>query len=127
MKKLFTILVGALALGPALAANAGPDRAAMDHERTMPHRGSELVHAAALQVAWASTPDEPRAPPPTAATAAPPRASAPVSARSPQCSRTDRLVLPLDHGPRADTTPYLNRLRKDRHDAQSSTCKGTSR
>ncbi|HEU5297830.1 MAG TPA: hypothetical protein VFU71_23870 [Burkholderiaceae bacterium] len=27
------------------------------------------------------------------------------------------LVLPLDHGPRAQTTPYLNRLRRERFEA----------
>jgi len=33
-----------------------------------------------------------------------------------------RLVLPLDHGPRADTTPYLNRLRKERFEAEMKAC-----
>lgn len=33
------------------------------------------------------------------------------------------LVPPLDHGPRAQSTPYLNQLRKDRHDAQVKACK----
>ncbi|MGH6627507.1 MAG: hypothetical protein ACRECD_13395 [Burkholderiaceae bacterium] len=32
------------------------------------------------------------------------------------------LVLPLDHGPRPQTTPYLNRLRKERHEAQLKAC-----
>lgn len=34
----------------------------------------------------------------------------------------DRLVLPLDHGPRALTTPYLNEQRKARFEAQKRAC-----
>ncbi len=33
-----------------------------------------------------------------------------------------RLVLPLDHGPRAVTTPYLNEKRKVRVEAQQREC-----
>ncbi|NUZ08440.1 hypothetical protein HQN59_22065 [Schlegelella sp. ID0723] len=33
-----------------------------------------------------------------------------------------QLVLPLDHGPRAQSTPYLNRLRAERHAAQVKAC-----
>ena len=33
------------------------------------------------------------------------------------------LVLPLDHGPRAQTTPYLNQLRKARYEAEVKACK----
>ena len=34
-----------------------------------------------------------------------------------------RLVLPLDHGPRAQTTPYLNRQRKEAFEAAIKACK----
>ena len=34
-----------------------------------------------------------------------------------------RLVLPLDHGPRATSTPYLNQLRKERFEADMKACK----
>lgn len=34
-----------------------------------------------------------------------------------------RLVLPLDHGPRAQTTPYLNRQRKAAFEAEMKACK----
>lgn len=34
-----------------------------------------------------------------------------------------KLVLPLDHGPRAQTTPYLNQLRKARYEAEVNVCK----
>lgn len=33
-----------------------------------------------------------------------------------------RLVLSLDHGPRAQTTPYVNALRASRFEAQVHTC-----
>jgi hypothetical protein len=39
----------------------------------------------------------------------------------PRCP-VEPLVLPLDHGPRAQTTPYLNRLRAERHAAQVKAC-----
>lgn len=34
----------------------------------------------------------------------------------------DPLVLPLDHGPRAQTTPGENRVRKARYEAQVKAC-----
>ena len=34
-----------------------------------------------------------------------------------------RLVLPLDHGPRAQSTPYLNEQRKASFEAELKTCK----
>lgn len=34
----------------------------------------------------------------------------------------DELVLPLDHGPRAQTTPSENRLRMKRHAAELAAC-----
>lgn len=33
-----------------------------------------------------------------------------------------RLVLPLDHGPRAQTTPHLNRQRKEAFEAEMKAC-----
>ena len=35
----------------------------------------------------------------------------------------DALVLPLDHGPRAQSTPYLNEKRKARFEAEQKACK----
>lgn len=32
------------------------------------------------------------------------------------------LVLPLSHGPRAQSTPYLNRARTERYEAQAAMC-----
>ena len=34
-----------------------------------------------------------------------------------------RLILPLDHGPRAQTTPYLNERRKAGFEAEQKACK----
>lgn len=34
-----------------------------------------------------------------------------------------QLILPLDHGPRATSTPYLNQLRKDRFAAEVKACR----
>jgi len=50
------------------------------------------------------------------------KATAPVMADSKGCPPPP-LVLPLDHGPRPQTTPYLNRLRKERYEAQVKACK----
>jgi hypothetical protein len=45
----------------------------------------------------------------------------PGSGRPAKCP-PDKLVLQLDHGPRAQSTPYLNRLRKERYEAQVQAC-----
>ena len=37
------------------------------------------------------------------------------------------LVLAPDHGPRAQTTPYQNQLRKERFDAEVRACKDAAR
>lgn len=34
----------------------------------------------------------------------------------------EKLVLPLDHGPRAQTTPYLNERRRQRYEEQLRQC-----
>lgn len=45
---------------------------------------------------------------------------------APRCP-VEPLVLPLDHGPRAQSTPYLNRLRAERHAAQVRACAGVAK
>lgn len=40
-----------------------------------------------------------------------------------QNCETKRLVLPVDHGPRAQTTPYLNKLRTERFHAEMTACR----
>ncbi|WP_454902688.1 hypothetical protein [Variovorax gossypii] len=42
-----------------------------------------------------------------------------------QCA-AERLVLPLDHGPRPQTTPYENKLRKQRFEAEMKACKAAA-
>lgn len=43
--------------------------------------------------------------------------------QTPQQACADkRLVLPLDHGPRAQSTPYLNAQRKQRFEAKLRAC-----
>ena len=34
-----------------------------------------------------------------------------------------KLVMPLDHGPRAQTTPYLNKQRQERFEAELKACR----
>lgn len=122
MKKLFTAVAAAITLAAALPAIAGPDWTAIEHARSMPRGGSELVQGDVIHVALASatTSAEPRA---TATSAVAPQASASTAVSPPKCEIPDRLVLPLDHGPRAQTTPYLNQQRKERYDAQVRACK----
>ncbi len=36
---------------------------------------------------------------------------------------SEKLVLPLDHGPRAQSTPYFNQLRKVRFEAEMKACR----
>ena len=38
-----------------------------------------------------------------------------------------KLVLQLDHGPRAQTTPYLNQLRMARYEAEVKACKDAAK
>ena len=49
------------------------------------------------------------------------KTTAPAMAGSKGCPPPP-LVLPLDHGPRAQTTPSQNRLRKERYEAQLKAC-----
>ena len=55
------------------------------------------------------------------------RDSAQTAALSPmeQCAAR-RLVLPLDHGPRPQTTPYENKLRQQRFDADMKACRAAA-
>jgi len=42
-------------------------------------------------------------------------------------SPTEALVLPLDHGLRAQTTPQQNRLRMERYEAKLKACKNAAK
>lgn len=97
MKKLLTALIAAITLATTLPVLAGPDWQAIEHARK------------AKQQAQMARPDEAY------------EAMAPTGAGPAKCP-PQALVLPLDHGPRALTTPYQNRLRKEQHEAQVQAC-----
>lgn len=46
-----------------------------------------------------------------------------ASSTSSKDCESQKLILPLDHGPRAQTTPYLNQQRKGRFEADMKACK----
>ena len=96
MKKLLISIIGALTLSAAWPALAGPDFQAIEKARA--NRQAALVAQGASTVRVDSTTGQPvRCPP-------------------------DPLMLPLDHGPRALTTPGENRIRKERYEAQLKAC-----
>ena len=95
MNKLLITLAGAMTLGASWPAFAGPDFQAIEQARKA-RRAAQLAH-----------PSDAASAPVATTKGCPPRA----------------LVLPLDHGPRADTTPSQNRLRRERHAAQVEACK----
>lgn len=94
MNKLLITLIGALTLGAALPVFAGPDWQAIEQARKAKRATQAARQGDAMPAKG------------TDAMSCPP----------------DALVLPLDHGPRAQSTPYLNRLRKERYDAQVKAC-----
>lgn len=118
MKKLLITLIGALSLGAALPAVAGPDWQAIEAARKAKQATQIARHAGDSDVQG-----------PTAAASSPkdPYAALPPTAAGPQKCSTDALVLPLDHGPRAQTTPYQNQLRRDRYAAQLTACKQSTK
>ena len=97
MKKLLITLIGALTLGATLPALAGPDWQAIEHARKAKQAAQEARHGDVYE------------------------AMAPTGAGPVKCP-PDAPVLQLDHGPRAQTTPYLNQRHKDRYDAQAKAC-----
>ena len=89
MKRLLVTLATAFTLGAALPAFAGPDFQAIEQARKA-HRATQIARHGDTQ--------------------------APASA-----DQNDRPshALPLDHGPRAQTTPWLNKQRLLRAEAQA--------
>lgn len=98
MKKILIAMAAGWTLAASLPAVAGPDFNAIEQARK------------AKQSAQADQ-GKTRGEPASTASACPP----------------GELVLPLDHGPRAQTTPYANRLRQERYAAQMQACKGAGR
>ena len=95
MNRPLVTLISALTLGAALPAFAGPDWQAIEQAR-------KAKRAAQMARDGDATPakgNETKKCPP------------------------DALVLPVDHGPRAQSTPYLNAKRKARFEAEQKACK----
>lgn len=99
MNNLLISLIGALALGATLPALAGPDWQAIERAR---------------QIKQATQPEGRLE-------------TVKLVATGPQKCPPAALVLPLDHGPRAQSTPYLNKLRKERFDAEMTACREGSK
>lgn len=95
MNRPLITFISALTLGSALPAFAGPDWQAIEQARKAKQATQMARHGDAMP---AKGTDAMRCPP-------------------------DALVLPLDHGPRAQSTPYLNEKRKARFEAEQKACK----
>lgn len=93
MNKLLITVLGALTIGITLPTFAGPDWPVIEHARKAKQEAQ-----AARQGAMSTQATDSR-----------------------QCL-PDAGVLLLDHGPRAQSTPYLNRLRQERYEAQVKAC-----
>lgn len=98
MKKLLITLISVLTVGTALPVFAGPDWQAIERARKAKQTEAQSARRGDAYAVSAPTGAGPLKCPPEAP------------------------VLQLDHGPRAQTTPYLNRLRKDRYEAQLKAC-----
>jgi hypothetical protein len=103
MNKLLVALIGAITLGAVLPAVAGPDWHAIQQARKA-HQAAQAERTGDLY-----------------------EVSTPTAAGSQKCAIPYPLVLPLDHGPRAQTTPYLNQQRKERYATQVQACKEASK
>lgn len=97
MKKLLVTLISAITLGTTLPVLAGPDWQAIEQARKVKQEAQAARHSDAYVV------------------------MAPTGAGPVKCP-PEAPLLQLDHGPRAQTTPYQNRLRKDRYEARLKAC-----
>lgn len=94
MNRPLITFISALTLGTALPAFAGPDWQAIEQARKAKQATQVARHGDATPAKGAG------------AMTCPP----------------DALVLPLDHGPRAQSAPYLNEKRKARFEAEQKAC-----
>ena len=94
MKKLLITFVAGLTLVTALPTWAGPDWQAIEHARKAKQAQQIARHSDAVDSTGTAT------------------------AKCPP----DAPVMQLDHGPRAQTTPYQNRLRQERYEALAKAC-----
>lgn len=95
MNRPLISFIGALTLATALPAFAGPDWQAIEQARKAKQAMQMARHGDAM----------------------------PAKADGTMKCPPDVLVLPLDHGPRAQSTPYLNEKRKARFEAEQKACK----
>ena len=99
MNRLLLTLITGLTLVTTLPTWAGPDWAAIEHARKAKQAQQIARHGDAVD---------------------------PQSENAKKC-RPDAPVLQLDHGPRAQTTPYLNQQRQKRYEAQVKARKAASK
>lgn len=97
MKKSVVLPVAVFALSGALPAFAGPDWQIIEQARRAKQAPPQVQRSDAAE------------------------ASAPFATQVAKCP-PEKLVLPLDHGPRAQTTPYLNRSRTEQYEALVAAC-----
>lgn len=98
MKKLLISLVGVVTLSITLPVLAGPDWQAIEHARKAKQEAQAARHGEAYE------------------------AMTPTGAGPVKCPPEAPMVQ-LDHGPRAQSTPCLNRLRQERYQAQMKTAR----
>jgi hypothetical protein len=108
MKRLIVLAaVGSAVLSAALSTKAGPDFDAIAHARKL--RDAEALVS-------------PRFNETTSPSSAPIKQDPVAAPASPAC-RLEELTPQLDHGPQAQTTPYLNQQRVERRDAAFQACR----
>ena len=94
MNKLLIAVIAGLTLGTALPTWAGPDWQAIESARKAKQAQLIARHGGVVE---------------------------PTNAATAKCP-PDAPARQLDHGPRAQTTPYQNRLRQERYEAQAKAC-----
>jgi hypothetical protein len=109
MKRLIVFAaIGSLALTAALPAKAGPDFDAIAHGRKL--RDADAL--ASLRAQGAASPSSPRI-----------KQDDPAAGPATPACQPEELMPQLDHGPQAQTTPFLNRQRIERRDAALQACR----
>jgi len=116
MKNRFIPLVAALMLGIAVPAVAGVDFQQVERARKAKQETQSVRQGGAEAPSTATRQDA--SSPAFALPAEPTAAGQPSNTSCPE----HPLVLGLDHGPRAQTTPFQNRQRELRHDAEMAAC-----
>jgi hypothetical protein len=106
-RTIMAAAVVCMALSAALSAKAGPDFDAIAHARKL--RDADAL--ASLRSQEITSPSSPRI------------KQDPVAGSSTPACQLEELTPQLDHGPQAQTTPFLNRQRVERRDAALQACR----